>query len=278
MTSQWRAKLAESGGARAAALAPRTLMGVQHVAGQARYVWRWLVSSKEHTNLTYDLTERNLTQLAWFVSEVADTPVDEVLSLMRELDQDTALRAAIAKGVSGSSRKGLADAEARYGRRIAWYCFVRILEPELIVETGTDKGLGALVMAAALLRNGHGRLLTIDINPASGYLISDPYQQVVSRVIGDSRQVIRELGEPVDLFLHDSDHSVEHESAELAALDGHLSDHALVLSDNSHVTNCLADWAQKHSMRFLFFAEEPASHWFRGAGVGCAFRSRALGG
>ncbi len=185
--------MAESGGARAAALAPRTLMGVKHVADQVGYVWHWLVSSKEHINFTYQLTDRNLIQLAWFVSEIADRPVDEVLSLMRELDQDAALRSAIAKAVSASPRKGLADSEARYGRRVAWYCFVRILGPELIIETGTDKGLGSLVLAAALLRNGHGRLVTIDINPAAGYLITDPYRQVVSQLIGDSHQVIREL-------------------------------------------------------------------------------------
>jgi predicted O-methyltransferase YrrM len=247
-------------------------MGLRHLSLETKRVSRWLYSSKEHTNFTYDLTDCNVTQLTWFVSLVANKPVSEVRSLVRELEDDRTLRQTIACGVAASRRKGLADTEAHYGRRLAWYCLIRLLEPQLVVETGTDKGLGSLVMAAALLRNGHGRLVTIDINPASGYLITGPYGAVVDRVIGDSLMSIAAIDDPIDMFLHDSDHSAEHELAELNLVGGRLSERAVVLSDNAHATSCLADWAETESMRFLFFAEEPVDHWFRGAGVGCAFR------
>ena len=74
-----------------------------------------------------------------------------------------------------------------------------------------------------------GPLTTIDIHPDSGYLISGPYANVADRIVGDS---IAALGDVrgVDIFLHDSLHTVEHEAAELAAVGPRLTPNALVLS------------------------------------------------
>lgn len=41
---------------------------------------------------------------------------------------------------------------------------VRALQPELVVETGTHQGYAAQSMALAIEKNGHGHLITIEIN------------------------------------------------------------------------------------------------------------------
>ena len=120
---------------------------------------------------------------------------------------------------------------------------MRAVKPQHVVETGTDKGLGSCVLAAALLRNGSGRLTTIDIDPASGYLVGPPYGAVTELVLGDSVETLRGLSTPVDLFIHDSNHSAEYEAAELRALTANLAERAWVLSDNAHVTAELSKWA-----------------------------------
>ncbi|MFM8856998.1 MAG: class I SAM-dependent methyltransferase, partial [Actinomycetota bacterium] len=104
---------------------------------------------------------------------------------MDELLQDQALRKHVETATRTSVRRGLADTEVRFGRRVGWYALVRAMKPGHVVETGTDKGLGSLVIAAALLRNGRGSLTTIDINPQAGYLLAHPYSDVVDRVVGD---------------------------------------------------------------------------------------------
>lgn len=43
--------------------------------------------------------------------------------------------------------------------------FVRALQPELVVETGTAHGQTAEAIGRALATNGHGRLVTIELNP-----------------------------------------------------------------------------------------------------------------
>lgn len=237
---------------------------------------RWLFTSREHHNYTYDLTALNRSHLAWFVAQVCEVPVADVRGWFAELDGDHALRAHIEAATAAAPRRGLADRRARYGRRIGWYAMVRARRPARVVETGVDKGLGSCVLAAALLRNaaeGHlGRVSALDINPAAGYLAAaEPWSAVVDLVLGDSVDSLRSLTTPVDLFLHDSDHSVAHEQAELAAVEPNLAPGALLLTDNVTSTNVLAGYAERTGRRFLAFTERPARHWFPGDGIGAAW-------
>lgn len=268
---RFRNRIVESPFSRIAALGPRSAVCVRHIGRQIRLVIGWLVHSREHTNYTYDLTENNCQQLVWFVSAVTGQKFDVIRAYVEELTTNRLVQSTYSEALSRSPRRGLADNQIRFGRRLAWYAFVRALKPDLVVETGTDKGLGSLVLASALLMNQRGRLVTIDVNPAAGYLITGPYSEVTTVLHGDSIDLIRALTDPVDLFLHDSDHSPEHERAEFAALESHLHAGSLIISDNAHATGVLATWALKHDRRFLFFAEEPQEHWYRGAGIGAAW-------
>jgi hypothetical protein len=237
------------------------------VVGQSA---RWLAQSREHTNFTYDLTPRNREHLAWWISTITSADVQQARSFIAELAGDSDLESHIVKMTMSSDRKGLADRSVRYGRRLGWYALVRALQPDHVVETGTDKGLGSCVFAAALIRNGHGRLSTIDLNPDSGYLISGRYAEVTDVVIGDSLETLRSDGSTVDFFLHDSWHSAAHEFAEFDAVTSRLTSNALVLSDNAHATDALATWAEQTGRDFSFFREEPSGHWYPGAGIGAA--------
>jgi len=164
------------------------------------------------------------------------------------------LREHIARGIDASRRRFLADRSVRYGRRAGWYGIVRALRPEHVVETGTDKGLGSCVIAAALIRNGRGMLTTIDVSPDAGYPITGPYSEVTVHKLGDSIALLRG-GDPVDVFIHDSLHSEAHERSELDAVRHRVTRAGVVLSDNAHSNNALAQWAEETGRRFLFFDE-----------------------
>jgi hypothetical protein len=276
MKDTLRARLASGRTARVAALPGRTRSILRHdgrVVGQSL---SWLVRSREHTNYTYDLTPLNLEHLAWWVSHVASVNVSDARSLIEEVRADRQLHEHVRRLTLASPRAGLADPLPLLGRRVGWYAVVRALRPAVVVETGTDKGLGTVVLAAALLRNGHGRLTSVDINPASGYLVQDRYAEVTDLRVQDSLEGIRAVQGPIDLFIHDSWHSPEHEAAEFAAAAPLLSDDARVLSDNAHVTAELPRWAEAHDRTFLFFGEKPTGHWYPGGGIGGAWRALTL--
>lgn len=194
----------------------------------------------------------------------------EIRADLDEIERDEALRSHIRSATQSSDLRHLADLEPRYGRRIGWYAFVRALRPEHVVETGTDKGLGSCVLAAALLANGSGRLTTIDINDSSGYLITGAYAEVTDRVINDALRVLPNLHN-VGLFLHDSDHTQDHEENEFKAVSPGLAPGGFVLSDNSHCSERLPKWAEDTGRHFAFFREDPAKHWYPGGGIGAAW-------
>ena len=239
---------------------------------------RWLVRSREHHNYTYDLTDLNREHLAWFVAMVCGTPVDQVRGYLAEIAGDEALREHIRAATLASPRRGLADATPRYGRRVGWYAMVRAVKPGLVVESGVDKGLGTVVLATALLRNadeGHpGRVTGIDINPEAGYLVrTGAWSTVVDLVYADSLATIDGLDQPVDLFLHDSDHSVAHERREFAAIEPKLAPGAILLTDNVTKTSVLPTHAERTGRQFLAFTERPSRHWYPGDGIGAAWRT-----
>jgi predicted O-methyltransferase YrrM len=252
---------------------PRLAMALSYAAEPTKNCATWLVTSRESTNFTYDLTPESRTHLIWWVCAVTNQDFPTIEEYVAEIEGDSALAAHIAATTAATpSLNAVYDGKPRFGRRVAWYALLRALRPTHVVETGTDVGLGSLVLAAALLRNGTGDLTTIDVTDFSGALIAGEYAGVVRQVKGDSVEVLSNLDRDVDVFIHDSLHTYDHEVAELEAVAHHLATDGLLLSDNAHSTNACADFALKTGRRFLYVDENPAAHWYPGAGIGAAWR------
>jgi predicted O-methyltransferase YrrM len=250
----------------------------------ARYYWprikpafRWMVDSRETSNFTYDLTEHNEAYLAEFLAVATGRATSELAAYIVELHADEALRQAVVTQVAALGRGGGYDPVARFGRRVGWYALARALKPRVVVETGVDKGLGALVLCAALLRNAQGgnpgRYYGTDIDVGAGRLLCEPYRSMGRILYGDSIESLQTLPPPVDFFINDSDHSAEYEAHEYRTIAPKLSECAVIIGDNSHVTDALLKFSRETDRRFLFFREEPANHWYPGAGIGLSFKS-----
>jgi len=237
--------------------------------------FKWLFTSQEITNLTYDLEDNNKRHLASLIADIANVEFSVVMAYIEEIEGDAELRGHIADKTMRSDLSFMADKEARFGRRAGWYALVRILKPNVVVETGVDKGLGACVLAAALKRNkeeGHeGRYYGTDINPKAGYLLSGDYIDFGTVLYGDSIESLKQIDE-IDLFVNDSDHSEDYEAREYEAITNKLSPHAVVLGDNSHLTDALLEFSLKNDRHFIFFQERPLNHIHPGCGIGISFK------
>lgn len=242
---------------------------------QAGRMTAWAFSSKEYYNHTYHLTPLNRRYLAEFTAVVAWKPWPEIERYCRELEDDSVLRDKLVAATLASPDRHSSDAEPRYGRRIGWYALIRALKPKVIVETGVDRGLGTVVIAAALKRNAAegspGRVYATDIIPDCGHLFLPEYRDVGEILLGDSVETLKKFSQPVDLFLHDSDHRPEYEWAEFLAIEHCLHPGSIVLSDNSQQSVKLAEFAEKTGRKFLYFQDQPDKHWWPGDGIGAAF-------
>jgi predicted O-methyltransferase YrrM len=89
---------------------------------------------------------------------------------------------------------------------------VRQRRPELVVECGTALGYSGLWIARELKKAGKGRLVTVEIDPETAREAEDHFREagladVVTVKIGDAREVVKAIADPVDFAFIDCGYS-----------------------------------------------------------------------
>lgn len=226
-------------------------------------------ATHEIHNFTYDLTDRNMWYLGDIIACALGKPREEIEAFIDEARNDLDTNAA---ALATTPHVRVA---CPFGRRLGWYAVARALKPQTIVETGVDRGHGSLILCAALLKNvaeGYpGRYFGTDLRPEAGQLLVGKYASVGRILYGDSIESLERHIESVDLFINDSDHSEDYEYREYLTIRPKLTDRAVILGDNAHVTDKLARFSRETNRKFLFFHEEPKDHWYPGGGIGISF-------
>ncbi len=244
---------------------------------QLRAIKPLLRQTQETHNFTYDLTDDNLRYLAETIAVVTGSTPREIEDYIQEALGDHELRSFFDDRMAAyDGQKSPANLQSPFGRRLGWYAVARTLKPAVIVETGVERGHGALLLCAALLKNAAegagGKYYGTDLNPAAGWLLAGKYAAVGSILYGDSITSLKSMNETIDLFINDSDHSADYEAAEYETVARRLSDRAVILGDNAHVTDKLARFSRATGRSFLMFKEQPKKHWYPGGGIGISFR------
>jgi len=239
-----------------------------------RYI-KWLFTSKETTNLTYELRDDNLIYLGHFIASVTGKTYREVDGFFKEILEDPLFYKHVQDLYQHGDDAFKSDNEVRLARRVGWYAVIRIAKPKLVIETGVDKGLGSCVIAAALLRNRaegfEGTYYGTDINPGAGFLFKAPYDQAGKILYGDSIESLKKINKPIDVFINDSDHSATYEAEEYETIKNQLSANSYVIADNAHCNTKLHEFALKTNRKFLYFQEVPKNHWYLGASIAVAY-------
>jgi predicted O-methyltransferase YrrM len=205
------------------------------------------------------------------ISLVTGASPQEVRAYFAELSEDRELAEHIVNDARAGPYRAFCDPRADFGRRMGWYAIARSTKPRVVVETGVDKGLGSVVLAAALLRNGAGRLYCTELKKGKGHLLSGRYARVGEILFGDSIESLSGFPHKIDLFVSDSDHSCDYECREYRAVAGKLSNHGIIVADNAHVTDCALQFSEATGRRFIFWREQPEKHWYRGGGIGLSY-------
>lgn len=230
----------------------------------------WFSDSREITNHTYPITKRNRTYLAWLVSHVTGRSVDEIEGYFREIESDERVPRHVIERLSEGPWSHASDPRFDPGRRIAWYAIARALKPDVVVESGCERGFGAVCLIAALQRNGSGRYYGLDNNLKAGWLVSGEYAEPAKVLHGDAIETLKAFDKPIGLFVEDARHSLEFELAEYEAIRDKLAPGAVIVSDNAHVCLALERFARKTNRRFLYMTDEPI-HWQQPASLGVAW-------
>lgn len=161
--------------------------------------------------------------------------------------------------------------------RMSLYCIVRLLKPDIVVETGVKWGEGSLFILNALERNGHGSLHSFDIGfegssesywfppevERVGFFVPNNLTERWSLHIGDSlKEMPKVLTNvlPVDMFLHDSLHTYDHMYSEFDIALNFMNDGGILASEDIDANNAWEDVIEDHQDRVVtskrFYAKQ----------------------
>jgi predicted O-methyltransferase YrrM len=154
----------------------------------------------------------------------------------------------------------------------ALYTLVRWLRPETIVETGVSRGVSSKIILSALEDNGAGTLYSIDLPNAkwidengtrwddsiskgvtTGHVVPKNLRSRWNLVISESRTMLPALLNrigPIDVFIHDSEHSYAHMMFEFSAAWPFVRDSGLMISDDADYNNAFKDFVGSSDGRF----------------------------
>lgn len=109
--------------------------------------------------------------------------------------------------------------------------FVRATQPGLVIETGTHRGFGAEAIGNALHLNGHGRLVTVEMDPALCAEARERCTGLPVEVVEGSSFDLVPPG-PIDLAWFDSDTDIR--VAEFRAFRSFMHDRTVVGFHDTH--------------------------------------------
>jgi len=137
------------------------------------------------------------------------------------------------------------------------YVAVKLLRPEIVVETGVWSGTSSWSILHAMDEIAHGRLISIDLPtpntnvlPEVGHLVPKYLRYRWELRIGAARtllpSVIQEVGQ-IDIFQHDSRHSYSNQTFEFSTAWPAISPQGLLVSDdvsNDALHDACESWNQ----------------------------------
>lgn len=236
---------------------------------------RYLFTPAQRQNWYCDIV--NLDEAALFVSSITGCEFELTHKMIDEIRRNANFKADLDKLLGQTRYRPQRDLPL--GRRLAWYAIVRIARPVCCVETGVHDGLGSSVILLALEENHRqygddGRLISIDLPSADlptdfpacpGWLIPESLRHRHQLLIGNSRHLLpRVVAEnAVDFFIHDSDHSPEHERFELQTIWPAVSPGGIIMTDNG--PDVLRGLSQHFGTPFFSFREQISGSLYSGA-------------
>lgn len=144
----------------------------------------------------------------------------------------------------------------------ALYTMVRILKPEIVIETGVFEGHSSLSILSALKENNKGFLYSIDLpspdlpsGKVPGWMVPEHLRKRWDLRAGKSSNLLPTLlleVKDVDIFLHDSEHSYENMYWEYKTAWTHIKTRGLLLSHDVSQNAAFKDFAKHVSEEYYY--------------------------
>lgn len=148
------------------------------------------------------------------------------------------------------------------------WCTVRVLKPEIMIETGVAHGSSSWIILNAMHKNSKGRLISIDLPnkdtnkaynfneiPDTGWLVPEILKSRWDLHLGSATELLPELLKKYspDIFFHDSDHSFKHMYFEFTTVIKSMKKGSIILSDDVHKNEAFEKFCSENQLKALRF-------------------------
>lgn len=216
-----------------------------------------------------------------FLQKILNCDIKQISSIKKELEKDIPFYTLL---TNNFKKINLKHYFVEYEWPISLYIIIRILKPELVVETGVFHGVSTAYILNALAKNNKGKLISIDLPPKlGGYPTFNPFKKeklilpkneksgwVIPSYLkkdwelkkGKSKNILPRLFKKLkpDIFLHDSEHSYKNMFFEFKLAYESLNPGGLIFADNINWNDAFYDFAKKknlHVYSYLAYFSDP---------------------
>ena len=227
------------------------------------YIFYRSIFSKQLSSFNYSLTLNNIDYLIHLIAIITNRKHFEISIYFKELFNNKVLNNSLKPFIENKFNNNF-----EYNGRIINYLIIRAIKPKIIIENGVERGINALLMCEALncnIQEGYyGKYIGVDINPDCGILIKNNNYNFATLVIEDTIQFLSKINYDVDFYFSDGDRSIDYEFHEFNALEKHINEHSIIISNKCSFSNSLSNFALKKSRSFITFKEDVLNHWYPG--------------
>lgn len=125
------------------------------------------------------------------------------------------------------------------------YCTIRHVQPEIVVETGVARGISSRLILAAMERNSHGCLVSIDLydGPDARVAVPEGLRHRWTFLPGTGRRLLPGVlaEHRPGVFIHDSQHTYRNMRFELGRGWAALKPGGVLISDDIHENAAFAE-------------------------------------
>lgn len=156
---------------------------------------------------------------------------------------------------------------------VIFYTIVRLLKPDIILETGVASGISSAYILSALEENKRGQLFSIDLPPdyvkfegrvlipkdkEPGWLIPEELKKRWRLELGESSEklppVLKNLP-LIDIFIHDSEHTYENMIWEFRTVWPYFKKEGLLLSHDINWNKAFSDFCREIKENGIIYKE-----------------------
>jgi predicted O-methyltransferase YrrM len=224
-------------------------------------------TSKEITSFNYSLTDINFQNLIKTIATITSSDYTRCQEYYDELYNNQNI-----VNIIKTSRIDNFDSRIEFSGRILNYIFIRQLKPKLVIENGVEIGVNSLLMCEALKKNieegYYGEFIGVDINPNSGVLLKREDYHFAKLIIQDTIKFLSSFDKNIDYYFSDGCRFPDYERKEFKALEKHIHNSTIIVSNKSTFSNELLQFAIYKSRKFITFKEDVQNHWYPGATFG----------